>query len=465
MKQIFLFFFLLFSTVLLSQTVLTSYPVDFKNKKEQSAILNAENSVTHEIFAFIATPDSLSILKYNSAIFLKEKITTSRKFVEDKSLIGYSFSEDGNPTLYWFSAVEKSIVLIKYYLENNTNRALKFQIPLDEKSLLTYYQKDNNFYILMKDRKKQGLTVFIFKNGIAEEKFLDFSPFVFRDRKTQQKSFNQILMENPIEKMDAGEYNPLFKVSAKSKLYTLPNRLILTLDQSLRKTQLFDINLENLEIKEKTFLQPVPQKNPKRTNSYYHENKLYQICVNSDQLLFDIKDYESGESVKTFSVSKKDTIQFKNSPLLLQINDRKPKELKNTAKFLQSLSSTDVGISVFKNRQNLFFTLGGTGIESKSISINPFSLMDDFYGDFASPNYYNLDTYYSVFFESVWTKKLETTNQNQEPLAADKIYSFINSRKEVFLPNILKLNHYSILGYYDLYSKEYVLRKFTDGFN
>jgi len=464
MKRIFLFLCILFSTVLFSQTVLTSYAIDLK-KKDQSQILNAENPATHDFFVFIATTDSLSILKYNSAFFLKEKMTTSRQFVEDKSLLGYSFSEDGNPTLYWFSAVEKSIILIKYYLENNTNRALKFQIPLDEKSLLTYYQKDNNFYVLMKDRAKQGLTAFIFKNGIAEEKFLDFSPFVFRDRKTQQKSFNEILMENPIEKMDSGEYNPLFKVTSKTKLYTLPNRLILTLDQSLRKTQLFDINLENLEIKEKTFLQPLPQKNTKKSNSYYHENKLYQISVNSEQLLFDIKDYESGETLKKFSVLKNDTINFKNSPLFLQINDRRPKELKSTGKFLQTLAATDVGISVFKNKQNLFLTLGGTGLESKSISLNSFNMMDDFYGDFASPNYYNLDTYYSVFFESVWNKKLESTTLNHEPLAADKIYTFIESHQEVFLPNSTKLNNYSILGYYDLNSREYILRKFSDGFN
>lgn len=463
MKQIFLFLSLLFSSVLLSQTVLTSYSLDLKSKKERSEILNAENTATHDVFVFLAS-DSLTILKYNSALFLKQKIVTTRQFVEDKSLIGCSFSEDGNPTLYWFSSAEKSIILIKYYLETNTSRALKFQIPLSEKSPLTYYQKDNNFYFLMKDNVKQGLTVFIFKNGIAEEKYLDFSPFVFRDRKTQQKTFNQILTENPIEKMDSGEYNPLDKVTSKTKLYTLPNRLILTLDQSLRKTQLFDIDLSNLEIKEKTFIQPIPQKNPKKSNSYYHENKLYQICVNGEQLLLDIKDYESGESLKTFAVSKKDTIQFKNSPFLLQINDRRPRELKNTSKFLQELATTDIGISVFKNKQNLFLTLGGIGMQSKSIAA-PFGFMTDFYDDFTPPSYYGIDTYYSVFFESVWTKKLETTNQNQEPLAGDKIYSFIDSHKGVILPKILKLSNYSILGYYDLNSKEYVLRKFTDGFN
>lgn len=464
MRQIFLFLFLFSSTVAFSQTVLTSYAIDLKNKIDQAEILTGENTVTHEVYVFAASADSLSVLKYNSALFLRDKFVTNRQYTENKSLIGYSFSEDGNPTLYWFSREEKSIILIKYYLENKTSRALKFQIPLDDKFILTYYQKDNNFYLLMKENKQEALTAFIFKNGLAEEKFLDFSSFKFIDRKTQPKTFSQILNENPIEKMDSGQYNPLYKVTAKTKMYTLPNRLILTLDQSFRKTQLFDIDLESLEIKEKTFLKPVGEKNPKTSNSFYHENKLYQINANADELLFDIKDYQSGESVKNFEVSKKDTIRFCNSPLLMQIEDREPKKLKNTARFLKTLSSLDAGLSVYKNQNNLFITLGGTGSDFKSLSINGFNFNDSF-GDFPASNYYNIQTNYSVFFESIWTKKLELTNETHEPFANDKVFYFLDNHKEAVLSNTLKLNKYMILSYYDITTKQLVLRKFTDGFN
>ena len=460
MKRIFLFLFLISSTALLSQTVLTTYAIDLKNKIGQSEIVAGENTVTHDVFVFAASADSLSILKYNSALFLRDKLVTNRQYTENRSLMGYSFSEDGNPTLYWFSKEEKTIILIKYYLENKTSRALKFQVPLDDKAILAHYQKDNNFYLLMQEKTRQALTAFIFKNGMAQEKFLDFSSFKFIDRKTQPRTFNQILNENPIEKMDAGEYNPLYKVSAKSKIYTLPNRLILTLDQSFRKTQLFDIDLESLEIKEKTFSKPVGEKNPKTSNSYYHENKLYQINVNADELLFDIKNYESGQSIKTFSVSKKDTIRFSNSPLLMQIEDREPRKLKNTAKFLKALSALDAGLSVYKNQKNLFITLGGTGSNFKTISINAFN---DPFGDFPSNNYYNIESNYSVFFESIWTKKLELTQETHEPFASDKIFYFLDTHKEAVLYNTLKLNNYTILSYYDIIARQFVLRKFTDG--
>ncbi|KAF2334745.1 hypothetical protein [Flavobacterium ginsenosidimutans] len=464
MKQIFLFLSLISSTVLLSQTVLHSYPIDLKNKIGQTQVLNAENTTTHDVFAFVATPDSLSILKYNSALFLNDKFITSRKYVENRSLMGCSFSEDGNPTLYWFSGEEKNIILVKYFMETKTFRALKFPVPLDEQFIVTQYQRDNHFYLLMQSKTKQSLTAFVFKNGIAEERLLDFSPFVFRDRKTQQKTFNQILNENPIEKMDSGENNPLYKATSKTKIYTLPNRLILTLDQSFRKTQLFEINLDSLEITEKTFMKPIGEKNPKTSNSFYHENKLYQINVNADELLFDIKDYTTGESIKTFAVSKKDTIRFSNSPLLMQIEDRAPRQLKNTAKFLKELSNLDAGLSVFKNKKNLFITLGGTGSDLKTVSMSGFNF-DDFFGDFPSRGYYNLETNYSVFIESIWTKKLELTQETHEPFASDKIYYFLDSHKEALLSNTLKLSNYTLLSYYDLVTKQLVLRKFTDEFN
>ncbi|HEY1196702.1 hypothetical protein [Flavobacterium sp.] len=464
MKQIFLFLAIIYSTVSISQTVLTSYPIDLKTPKEECETLNAENTITHDVFVFIASPNNFTILKYNSALFLNDQFVATRQYVENRSMMGYSFSEDGNPTVYWFSPVEKNIIVIKYYFETKTTKALKFTFPTENQTIIAQYQKDNNFYLILKYKDKQALTAYTFKNGIADEKFLDFSSFTFRDRKTQQKTFNQILNENPIEKMDSGEYNPLYRVVAKNKLYTLPNRLILTLDQSPRKTQLFDINLENSEIKEKTFIKPLGQKNPRTSNSFYHENKLYQLTVNSNELLFDVKDYDSGEILKSFNVTKKDTIRFNNSPLLMQIENRKPKVIKKTASFIKELASVDAGLSVFKNKKNLFITLGGSGSNSRTVSMNGFNMFDDFFGDFPSNNY-SIESNYSVFLESVWTKKLELTTETHEPLAADKIYYFIDNHREIFFPNILKLSNYSILGYYDTIAKEYVLRKFTDGFD
>lgn len=450
MRKVFLFLAVLYNSILLSQTVLTTYPLDLKRIRENDQILNFENNSTHEVFVFVLSQGNFTILKYNSALFLTDQFTGPATYFNDRSLMGYSFSEDGNPTLYWFSEAAKNIIIVKYYFENKTSKALKFEYPNTRQAIVTSYQKDNSFNFLTQDKTGPKLILYVFKNGIVEEKVLDFSPFTFIDRKTKPKTFNEILAENPIEKMEPGEYNPLSATISKTKMYILSDRIILTLDQTLQNTKLFDINLSNLEIKEKDFLQPTPKKAARSSNSYYHENKLYQINANEDELLFDIKDLDSQQVLKSIAVSKNDTILFKNSPLMIQRDNYSPKELKNTAKFLQHLSDLDMGISVFKNKKNLFITIGG-------ISRTTNQSFEGFY-------YPDIQTK-TVFFESIWDKKLGFTNEKQQPLAIDKIYLFMDKHKEIALESIMKFKDYSILGYFDTTAKQYKLLKFTDGYN
>jgi len=447
MRKIFLFLAVIYNSVLLGQTIVTSYPLDIKNPKESDQILNFENTVTHEVIAFIASQENFTILKYNSALFLIDQFTGQVEY-KNRSLMGYSFSEDGNPTLYWYSEISKDIIIVKYYFETKTSKALKFEYAVSSELIVTSFQKDNTFNLLTQHKSAPALILYVFKNGIVEEKILDFTSFKFQDIKTQPKSFNQILKDYPIEKMEPGEYNPLAKVVSKTKLYLLSNRLILTLDHSLKKTQLFDINLSNLQIKEQNFLQPVSKKVSKSSNSYYHENKLFQVNTNADELLLDVKKLDSEAVMKSITVSKNDTIRFKNSPLLIQRDNFKPTELKNTAKFLQQLSSSDIGVSVFKSKKNLFITIGGQQQIDQSF--------DGFYPIIMTK---------SIFFETIWNKALEFTTEEQQPLALDKIYLFMDSHKEVSLENIMKFKDHFILGYFDTKTKQYTMRKFTDGYD
>ncbi|MEP6932016.1 MAG: hypothetical protein ABI850_18475, partial [Flavobacterium sp.] len=446
----FLFLAVLYNSILLSQTVLASYPLELKRIRENDQILNFENNSTHEVFVFVMAQGNFTILKYNSALFLRDQFTGPATYFESRSLMGYSFSEDGNPTLYWFSEESKNIIIVKYYFESKTSKALKFEFPNTVQSIVTQYQKDNSFNFLTQHKTEPKLILYVFKNGIVEEKILDFSPFTFQNRKTQARTFNQILLENPIEKMEPGEYNPLFKTISKTKMYLLSDRIILTLDQNIERTQLFDIDLTNLDIKEKNFAQPLSEKAARSSNSYYHENKLYQINANEDELLFDIKDLDSKEAIKSIAVSKNDTILFKNSPLMIQRDDYSPRELKNTSKFLQHLSDLDLGVSVFKNKKNLFITIGG-------ISKPTNQSFDGFY-------YPDIQTK-TVFFESIWDKKFGYTTEKQQPLAVDKIYLFMDKHNEIALQSIMKFKDYSILGYYDTTTKQYLMLKFTDGYN
>lgn len=495
--------FLFYSSMLLSQTVLTSHPIDFKkskennkklnvenlrtlddvflsatsdfkNSKENNQILNVENERTHDVFVFIKDNEKITILKYNSALFLNSEYVFPLQNLEDKLLMGCSFSEDGNPTLYLSPNITNNIVpfavitTFKYYLESKTYTISNFKFPITE-FVVTTFHINNSFHILAQNRIMQALIVYTFQDGKAVKKVFDFSSFTFQNKNGQIQTFNQLTNAYPIEKMEVDDYNPLDKSAQKSKVYIQKNHIILTLDYNPKKTQAFDINLENLELNEKIFKQSNLQDSKKISNSFYQDDKLYQVNANESGLLLDIKDFNSGQTLKNISVLKEDDKSFKNAPLFIQKDSGKPKEVKRPKRFLQHLYTLDIGLSVFKNKQNTFITLGGTPkIKKQDISfqnhkyiVNEFNQDDMFFND----NFSTIDHFKSVYFESVLNRNLEFEGQEQQPLAIDKLYYFLRKNKKATLTNVLKFNNYYILGYYDKKAKQYIMRKFTDGFD
>jgi hypothetical protein len=470
MKKSLLLLLLIYNSVLSSQTILTSYPLDLKKSEEINSIVNAENTVTHDVFAFIANKQNITILKYNSALFLTDQYTGPLLNLADKSIIGYSFSEDGNPTLYWSSLDFNEILVVEYYLANKTYKALKFRFPSSNHYVVSVFQKNNLFYILTKNISEDALTIYAFKNGRAEEKTFDFSGSLFQNKNTQKTSFNKIIEAYPIEKIEVEDFNPLFISTQKSKVYMLDERIILTLDHNPRKTQLFDLNLEKLTITEKNFTQPTLKKTARSSNSFFFENKIFQVTANVDELSFEVKDYDSGLTIKNSTVSKNDSIHFKNSPLLLQRENGRPKELSKTKNFLRYLSNLDIGVSVFRNKKNTLITFGGTPKKDFNAYYTANSASygqseEEYAQMFPSNNFsQNIHTE-TVFFESSWDNNFEFSNQEPPPLASDNISYFLSQHKEVSIENTLKFKDYFILGYYDSVAKEYVMRKFKDGFN
>lgn len=459
MKKLLLFFLLAFPSVLLSQTILNSYPLNLTKIDENGQILNAEDVKNQDVYVFAADSKNINILKYSKSFFLTKQFTDSIRDAENRSLLGSSISDDGNPTLYWSSRESQNIRIIKYYLDNNTSRTLNFNIPENNEYIITTFQKNNNFYILGKEKDSQHLLLYEMKNGKCEIKMFDFSASRFQNERGQNLTFSSLIRYFPIQKMESEDFNPLNKTVHINKLYVLNDRIILTFDYNQKKTQVFDLNMETAEMTEKNFTQPDSKTISKTSNSFFSENKLFQVKASKDEFLFAVKDFDSEKTIKSISVSKKDTILFKNSPLFLQINDNKPKELKTTTKFLSQLSDLSVGLSVLKNNKNSYITFGG---------YLEYIVSDFNYGRSNSFDSFENQVQYRqskmVYFDSVLNANLDfVTDQKSEPLAIDNIFYYLGTNKNAALQNILKLKDYYILSYYDTVLKQYTIRKFTDG--
>ena len=448
------------NTLSYGQTVLTTFPLELKKSNDYKQIVNVENAITHDLFVFATDKETLTILKYNSALFLSNQYSLPRPEIKYKLLSGYSFDQQGNPTIYWTNEGFTKILAVQYDLNTKTTTAIfNYDLQFFNQTIITQFQENNTFYILAQKQFEQKLELYVFKDGKKEEKTLDFSSFKFQNSRNQDVTFSKILDVCPIEKIETNQFNPLFKGTQKTKLYVLKNRLLLTFDHNDNETKAFEIDLATFEIKEKNFPKTATKDYVSLSNSYYHESKIYQLKVNTEELLFEIKDYNTTETIKSLPVLPTDTISFKSSPLWLQMEGQKPKKIKNTAKFMNQLVYLEVGLTVYKTSKSILITLGGTGNIQFTNVVNYFD-SNQFNSDLA---YRTIPT--SAYFESVFDKKLDHIKKDEDPLAVDFISGFIQEHREVTLSSIIRYKNYYILGYYDVYSKQYTMRKFIDGFD
>lgn len=453
MKKLLLFFLLLSQSVLLSQTVLNSYLLNLNKPLENGQLLNVEDVKTHEMYVFATDNESINILKYNSSLFLKSQFKDSIRSEHNRTLIGYSLNEDGNPTLYWESQNHRNIRIIKYNLEAKTSNAFNFEFTANTGNIITSFQKNNTFYILSKEKDQEHLLLFEFRNEKCEIKMFNFSALAFENEKGQRVSFSALIQYHyPIEKIDLNDFTPLEKSEKKSKMYVLDDRILFTLDYNINRTQVLNLDFKTSEVTEKLFETPVTANASRTTNSFFLDNKLFQLSTNADQFLFSIKDYDSGKNIKNISITKNDTITFKNSPLFLQINGERPQKLKTTSKFLKQLSTVNAALSAFKDNQNTFVTFGGF-LEYQT-------LIPSF--NYGQPSAFE-NASKMVFFDSMLNSDFEFVKNNQMgPLAIDNLYYFMSKNKNITLENIIKLKDSYVLGYYDLTSKSYTMRKFVN---
>ena len=202
-----------------------------------------------------------------------------------------------------------------------------------------------------------------------------------------------------------------------------------------------------------------------KSNSYFHQDKLYQFKTNEEELAITAVDLKSGQLIKKYYAEENDTISFRNSPLFSQTGGQSGKILKNTKKFLQRLNLSDVGISVYKTHDDIMLTVGGvrsvnsTGGIILGITAGAAMVATGTGTDFS--NLFDSGSLQSTYFEALFNTNFEHKNVAQQGLAVDFISQFL-SENDVNLQSIFPFKDYYILGYYDSKKKEYVMRKFED---
>lgn len=461
-KLLFALFVLTNFTASFGQTILNSRPLELKKSRNNHQILTAVN-LRKDIFAFASDKEKVNVLKYNKFLFFSDSIFINRPEKEYEFMAGYSFENNGNPCIYWASEDFKKLQSVTFDFENKTTKITDFQFAFIDESILNTFSKNNFFYILTLPKNDDQLKIYALRKGERYEKTIDFSAYKFTDGKGKTVSFNELILQNGLEMIDSKTLNPLFQTVGKSKMYIEGNQMILTFDAT-SQTQVLKIDLNAFSVSEQIIPQQMLVKTGK-SNSYFHQNKLYQLKVNAEELAVTAIDLKSGEILKKYYADTKDTISFRNSPLLSQTGSQSGKPIKNTKKFLQRLDASEVGISVYQTKNATMLTVGGvknvntTGGILLGITAGSAMIATGAGGDISS--FFNDGTLQSNYFEGLFDAKFEHQNVAQLPLAFDAIFQFL-SENDVTLQSVFAFENYYILSYYDSKKKEFVMRKFED---
>jgi len=464
MKKILFALFVFTSfTASFGQTILNSHPMKLRNSRNNHQVLNAVNA-QNQVFVFATDKEKLTGLKYNQALFFSDSLSINRPDKEYNLMAGYSFEDNGNPCIYWASEDFRKLQLLRFDFESKIVKTAVFQFEFKEESILSTFSENNSFYILTLPKKEDKLKLYILRKNELAEKIIDFSAYKFTDEKGVPRTFNQLILEKGLEMIDTKALNPLFQTVGKSKIYVDRNKIVLTFDSNTQ-TQLFEIDLNSYSVSQKNILQQVLAKQMGNSNSYFHQNKLYQIKTNEEELALSAIDLKSGEILKKYYADIKDTISFRNSPLFSQTGSQTGKAMKNTKKFLQRLNLSDIGISVYKTPKEIMLTVGGirnvnsTGNVLLGITAGVAIVATGSGGDMSG--LFESGSLQSTYFEALFDDKFEHQNVSQQGLAVDFISQFM-AENDVTLQSVFPFKDYYVLGYYDSKKKEYVMRKFED---
>ena len=387
-----------------------------------------------------------------------------------QELIGYLI--DGKTIILFMNTKNgRSYGVLKFDFENNISTVEELDFKLKKEGYLESLSIDNTFYLFSRPNHSNQINIYEFNSDLTSTLHeIKFKKDEFLDRRDKPIHLYEILSD-PI-KIENKTPNSIETTSKNVKLYNHGKKVSITSDRYKEYTYLINIDLENYNYSSERIFKPPFEDSyfGLRTNSFLFENNLFQIISSSDQLNIQITDIDTKETIKKYSVKKKEPISFKNSLIIQEGGGLdKYRELDKTSQFLRKISQAHAGISVLK-QDGVFqitygsaiektnaggyviigATVGGIGGAIVMASIN--SITTSYYG------YTNTK---SVRVTGLFDKNFNHI-EGEVPLNIfDRIKLYAENIKGLQAETIISLEDSYLFGYYNKKEKVYKLVKFT----
>lgn len=483
LKKILLATLFLSSFVSSSQEVVNSTPIELKKNPD---IFQTVNNDKKEVTLFISDKIKVKAIHLNEKMQVADSISTERPDTKTyANMIGYNINNN-NTRLFWSSNDYKSVFTQLYDFNNHTVNTQQYSLILENEKVLQKFSENENFYILTVLKKSNIFKLHIFdKNGSYTEKTISLENFHFYKSNYTKSDLYGILGENllpfeapfSLQKITVENPTSLTDAAKKRKCYFNKKQIIITIDTNVDYTQAIIIDLGNFSATEK-IIRSVSVSNTDRSgnkvhlnsNSFFIDDKLFQIKSSSNSFYFTIKDLDNN-LLKEYSVTGDAPIDFKNSEIIQEGSDfaTDKRILENSSQFIRKINNLNSGIACYHLGKNTLITFGGVSAAQQSsgqIALGQFGLIGALVSVAVfNPTMESFNSYANrkvVKIEGLFDNDGNHIKNELQPLAFDKIRTFFDQNNNVSSQTLFKANDNYHLGYYDNKTKEYIIRKFID---
>lgn len=466
MRKYFILCNLFLSFFFFGQIKLADVTLELTKSNTYHQLITNVNPETDEIFSFAADKEKLFGVKFNNFIFFSDSLTC-KKPEDFRYIMGSGFTEKNNAVCYWATTDLDKFLGVEFDFTSHSTKTILYNLDLKSRTIFTDFSSNGILYFLTEKKESKRIELISIQGHKITQHELDFTKFTIEKENQKKTTLIELFNQFGLTKIDSKGFNSYVTGSHPIKYYIQNNSLLITLDTTTKKTQVFEINLSSFEIKENIFNQN-SLKNIKKSNSLLFENKLVQLALNKDFFDIQILEYATKNLIKKHQITSGESTTLETK-FLSQTGTNSVRTIKNSKTFLKRIFDGDIGASLYKLNGNYVATFGASKEITRNsdialgigLGLTSIATGTGFNTDYLGGNYVNRNLFFDVSFNS----KFEPIASKFEPLFVDKIAQFTSQNNEVKYEHYFPYKDFFILSYYDKNENKIVLSKFTDGFD
>ncbi len=351
--------------------------VGFKNSQKSSSsgikdVIPIINENTNDLAIFFADAKNVYGYLFNDKFELQNELLSPEKRRKYKVLIGSSIIDNHNYRVFLTNSGYTRFSLMTLSFDKKKHQLNEFNLEeVNERFIQTVTYK-NRFYLISaakrvpeKNAYSEGIYIYTFnEEGLPKRNSINVNNLMYLDKKGSVTSLPKLMgpYSSDIKKIEDNIPNAIEVAASDRKMYTRKNKVVFSFDDNKEYAQFLEIDLETFEAKKKTFEKPMKsiEKTRKKANSYLNGDHIFMVASTKENFKFQVNNFETGSLIKKYSISKEDTISFKNTPIIqeggMYDNHR---ELETSKKFLRKITAHKIGVSAIKVDGLYHVTLGG----------------------------------------------------------------------------------------------------------